>query len=90
MEMTGGKDKRCLTVNLYMSRYFSGALFLPDRGSMFAGKNFDREKRKWMLLMQLSTAILLCSDAFAWEFRGKPGITGYYIVRVPSISSKKR
>ena len=27
MEMTGGKDKRCLTVNLYMSRYFSGALF---------------------------------------------------------------
>lgn len=57
---------------------------------MFAGKNFDRKKRKWMLLMQLSTAILLCSDAFAWEFRGKPGITGYYIVHVSSISSKKR
>lgn len=57
---------------------------------MFVGKNFDREKRKWMLLMQLSTAILLCSDAFAWEFRGKPGITGYYIVRVSNISPKKR
>lgn len=35
--------------------------------------------------MQLSTAILLCSDAFAWEFRGKPGITGYYIVRISNF-----
>lgn len=52
---------------------------------MFVGKNFDREKRKWMLLMQLSTAILLCSDAFAWEFRGKPGIIGYYIVRISNF-----
>lgn len=35
--------------------------------------------------MQLSTAILLCSDAFAWEFRGYPGMVGYYIVRVANF-----
>ena len=30
---------------------------------MFMSKNFDRQKQKWMLCMQLSSAVLLGSDA---------------------------
>ena len=48
---------------------------------MFMSKNFDREKRKWMLYMQLSCAVLLCSDAFAWAFRGGDGSTAWFFVR---------
>lgn len=52
---------------------------------MYMSKNFNREKRKWMLYMQLSGAILLCSDAVSWAFRGYPGMTGYWIVRVSNF-----
>ncbi len=52
---------------------------------MFMSKNFDREKRKWMLYMQLSGAILLCSDAISWAFRGYPGTIGYWLVRISNF-----
>ena len=48
---------------------------------MFMSKNFDREKRKCMLYMQLSCAVLLCSDAFAWAFRGGSGTFAWFFVR---------
>lgn len=52
---------------------------------MFMSNNFDREKRKWLLCMQLSGAVLLCSDAFAWAFRGYPGTVGYLVVRISNF-----
>lgn len=32
---------------------------------MFMSKNFDQKKRRWMLFMQLTSAVLLISDALA-------------------------
>lgn len=53
---------------------------------MYRNNNFDREKRKWLLLMQLFTALLLFSDAFAYLFRGYPGLVGYYMVRISNFA----
>ncbi|MDD5949981.1 MAG: histidine kinase [Lachnospiraceae bacterium] len=52
---------------------------------MFMSKNFDREKRKRLLRMQICTAVLLGSDALAWRFRGYPGMTGYFMVRISNF-----
>lgn len=52
---------------------------------MLMSKNFNKEKRKWLLLMQLSCAILLGSDAIAWAFRGYPGNIGFWIVKISNF-----
>lgn len=48
-------------------------------------RNLKKEKRIWMVLMQLSTAVLLGSDALAWMFRGTSGDLGYYMVRISNF-----
>ncbi len=52
---------------------------------LFLAKNYDKERRKWMLRMQLSTAFLLGSDSLAWIFRGYPGDLGFYMVRISNF-----
>ncbi len=52
---------------------------------MFMNKNFEKEKRRWMISMQTSTALLLGSDALAWAFRGYPGTVGYVMVRISNF-----
>ena len=52
---------------------------------MYLSNNFDREKRKWLLLMQIFTAMLLFNDALAYIFRGYPGTIGYYMVRISNF-----
>ena len=52
---------------------------------LFLGKNYNKERRKWMLRMQLSTAALLGSDSLAWIFRGYPGELGFYMVRISNF-----
>ena len=52
---------------------------------MLMSKNFNKEKRKWLLLMQLSCAILLGSDAVAWAFRGHPGNVGFWVVKISNF-----
>ena len=52
---------------------------------LFLGKNYHKERRKWMLSMQLSTAALLGSDALAWIFRGNPEELGFYMVRISNF-----
>ena len=49
------------------------------------GKNYDPQKRRWMIWMQLSTALLLFSDANAYLFRGAPGTVGYWMVRASNF-----
>ncbi len=65
---------------------FWGCMFCVIAGAgMALSRNFDRRKRKWMILMQTSTALLLFSDLLAWIFRGWPGTLGYFIVRVSNF-----
>ena len=52
---------------------------------LFLGRNYNKERRKWMLHMQLSTAALMGSDALAWIFRGYPEEVGYYMVRISNF-----
>lgn len=52
---------------------------------MCMSRNFDRDKRKWMLLMQMTAAILLFSDALAWGFRGDGDSLGYAMVRISNF-----
>ena len=47
---------------------------------MLLSDNFDREKRKWLFLMQLFTALLLFNDSLAYAYRGYPGQTGRVMV----------
>lgn len=51
----------------------------------FLGKNYERRKRRWMIGMQLSTALLLFSDASSYFFRGAPGAAGYWMVRLSNF-----
>lgn len=65
---------------------FCGCLFcLVIALCMYLSNNFDSKKRKWLLLMQIFTALLLFNDAFAYIFRGHPGMTGYYMVRISNF-----
>lgn len=52
---------------------------------MIMSRNFNKEKRKWLLMIQFTSALLLLSDAFAWEFRGKPGIAAYWVVVISNF-----
>lgn len=47
---------------------------------MYISNHFDKEKRRWLILMQVFTALLLLSDACAYIFRGYPGRVGYLMV----------
>lgn len=50
-----------------------------------AAKNYDAEKRKWMVRMQASAGLLMLSDAIAYLFRGYPGVVGYWVVRISNF-----
>lgn len=72
--------------SLHIAMLLWGCIFsLIAALCIFMSKNFDREKRKWMLWMQLASAVLLCSDAFAWGFRGLPGRKAYWIVHISNF-----
>lgn len=47
--------------------------------------NFDREKRIWMIWMQICGAVLLACDSLAWIFRGGAGALAYYGVRISNF-----
>ena len=42
-----------------------------------AAKNYNAEKRKWMIGMQLSAGFLMLNDAVAYLFSGYPGRLGW-------------
>lgn len=52
---------------------------------MYLNNNFDNKKRKWLLLMQVFTAVLLFNDALAYIFRGYSGMLGYYMVHISNF-----
>jgi len=52
---------------------------------MYFSYNFNQEKRRWLLLIQLSGAILLLSDAAAWGYRGSSEEGAYLAVRLSNF-----
>lgn len=65
---------------------FSGCFFcLITAYCMYISNNFDKEKRKWLIFMQISTALLLASDACAYIFRGYPGQAGFICVYISNF-----
>ena len=52
---------------------------------LFLSKNYNRERRKWMLSMQLATAVLLGGDTLSWIFNGSPGNLGFFMVRISNF-----
>ncbi len=51
----------------------------------FWGKKYEPRTRKWMIRMQLSASLLLFGDVCANLFRGMPGETGYWMVRISNL-----
>lgn len=43
------------------------------------------KKRRALVWMELSIALLLVMDSMAWLFRGYPGTVGYYMVRITNF-----
>jgi len=52
---------------------------------MLMSRNFDREKRKYLLLIQLTTAVLLLNDAIAWAYRGSMEPGAAVLVRISNF-----
>ena len=47
--------------------------------------SFELHKRRWLLAIQLSCAVLMFSDAIAWAYRGGTGDVGYWMVRLSNF-----
>lgn len=72
--------------SLHVSMLMWGCIFsLIALLCMYMSKNFDKEKRKWLMLMQAGCALLLLNDALAWNFRGMPGTVAYAMVRISNF-----
>lgn len=72
--------------SLHISMLLWGSIFCFIAAlCMFMSKNFDKEKRRWLLFQQIICAFLLLSDAFAWGYRGGVGKTAALAVRVSNF-----
>lgn len=71
---------------LHISLLFWGCIFnLAAAVCMLMFRNFNREKRKWMLLMQISTVLLLGFDTISWIADGATGRLGYWMARISNF-----
>ena len=52
---------------------------------MFLSSNYDREKRRYLILMESFAFMLLLMDAMAHIFSGYPGVPGSVMVRISSF-----
>ena len=52
---------------------WGGTFCLIAAFCLSTGKGYNREKRNWLIWMELAAAVLLCSDAAAWFVQGTPG-----------------
>ena len=52
---------------------------------IFLSSNYDREKRRYLILMESFTSLLLLMDAMAHIFSGYPGVPGSVMVRISSF-----
>lgn len=69
--------------SLHIALLLWGSIFsLLAAVCIFLIRNFDKEKRRWLLAQQLTCAVLLAADALAWGWRGVPGSAAAIVVRV--------
>lgn len=67
--------------SLHIAMLVWGCIFsLIAAVCMFMSKNFDREKRGWIIAMELSCAVLLLCDSLAWGYRGVPGANAFLVL----------
>ena len=52
---------------------------------IFLSSNYDREKRRYLILMESFASLLLLMDAMAHIFIGYPGVPGSMMVRISSF-----
>ena len=52
---------------------------------IFLSSNYDREKRRYLILMESFASLLLLMDAMAHIFSGHPGVPGSVMVRISSF-----
>lgn len=72
--------------SLHIALLLWGCIFsLLAAVCIFMIRNYDKEKRRWLLAQQLTCAVLLASDALAWGWRGVPGTTAAAVVRVSNF-----
>ena len=59
---------------------WGGCFCLTAAFCLSMGNDYDREKRNWLIWMELSAAALLCCDAAAWFVQGTPGEASHLIM----------
>ena len=59
---------------------WGGCFCLTAAFCLSMGNDHNREKRNWLLWMELSAAALLCCDAAAWFVQGTPGKASHLIM----------
>lgn len=71
------EQERIMNVALLL---WGGCFCLTAAFCLSMGNDHNREKRNWMLWMELSAAALLCCDAAAWFVQGTPGEASHLIM----------
>lgn len=64
---------------------WGGCFCLTAAFCLSMGNDYNREKRNWMIWMELSAAALLCCDAAAWFVQGTPGEASHLIMVVTNF-----
>lgn len=59
---------------------WGGCFCLTAAFCLSMGNDHNREKRNWLLWMEISAAALLCCDAAAWFVQGTPGEASHLIM----------
>lgn len=64
---------------------WGGCFCLTAAFCLSMGNDYNREKRNWLLWMELSAAALLCCDAAAWFVQGTPGEASHLIMVATNV-----
>ena len=71
------EQERIMNVVLLL---WGGCFCLTAAFCLSMGNDHNREKRNWLIWMELSAAALLCCDAAAWFVQGTPGEASHLIM----------
>lgn len=72
--------------SLHIAMLLWGCIFsLLAACCIHINRNFDREKSRWLLCIQLTSAVLLFSDTLAWGYRGSMAQEAALLVRISNF-----
>ena len=75
-------DSRSLQVAIFL---WGSVLEAVASVCMFFNRNYEKNKRRWMICMQSSAAIFLTADSVALVCSGMAGTAGYVIVKISNL-----